>query len=105
MLFLDVCTQSSKAFRTLVTVHSTSPRTNPYIFACHNRFPARSFGKSVRGVPLQALEISSSAGQFDGKPYFKFVGNVHGDEPSGRWDGRESHGVGGKRVRLQSCGP
>ncbi|KAL3619793.1 suppressor of los1-1 [Castilleja foliolosa] len=41
-------------------------------------------GKSVLGVPLWALEISDLPGKIEAEPAFKFIGNVHGDEPVGR---------------------
>ncbi|XP_023728257.1 carboxypeptidase SOL1 [Lactuca sativa] len=43
-----------------------------------------SIGKSVLGVPLWVLEISNNPGKEEAKPAFKFIGNVHGDEPVGR---------------------
>ncbi|KAL6527222.1 suppressor of los1-1 [Orobanche gracilis] len=43
-----------------------------------------SIGKSVLGVPLWALEISDLPGKIEAEPAFKFIGNVHGDEPVGR---------------------
>nr|XP_043636786.1 carboxypeptidase SOL1 [Erigeron canadensis] len=43
-----------------------------------------SIGKSVLGVPLWAMEISNNPGKEEAKPAFKFIGNVHGDEPVGR---------------------
>ncbi|XP_076925436.1 carboxypeptidase SOL1-like [Bidens hawaiensis] len=43
-----------------------------------------SIGKSVFGVPLWAMEISNRPGKEEAKPAFKFIGNVHGDEPVGR---------------------
>ncbi|XVF39031.1 hypothetical protein PTKIN_Ptkin01aG0002900 [Pterospermum kingtungense] len=43
-----------------------------------------SIGKSVNGVPLWVIEISDKPGKEEPEPAFKFVGNVHGDEPVGR---------------------
>ncbi len=43
-----------------------------------------SVGKSVEGRDLWALEISSRPGLEQAKPSFKYVANMHGDEPSGR---------------------
>ncbi|XP_047976579.1 carboxypeptidase SOL1-like isoform X1 [Salvia hispanica] len=51
---------------------------------CPNISRIYSIGKSVHGVPLLAMEISDSPGNMDAKPAFKFVGNVHGNEPVGR---------------------
>ncbi|XP_021284296.1 carboxypeptidase SOL1 isoform X2 [Herrania umbratica] len=43
-----------------------------------------SIGTSVKGVPLWVIEISDKPGEEEPEPAFKFVGNVHGDEPVGR---------------------
>lgn len=43
-----------------------------------------SIGKSFLGVPLWVMEISNNPGKEEAKPAFKFIGNVHGDEPVGR---------------------
>ncbi|XP_038994472.1 carboxypeptidase SOL1-like isoform X3 [Hibiscus syriacus] len=43
-----------------------------------------SIGKSVQGFPLLVIEISDKPGKEEPEPAFKFVGNVHGDEPVGR---------------------
>ncbi|KAK8940068.1 hypothetical protein KSP40_PGU017872 [Platanthera guangdongensis] len=43
-----------------------------------------SIGKSVKGFPLLVIEISDRPGQEEAEPSFKFIGNIHGDEPVGR---------------------
>ncbi|XP_047266844.1 carboxypeptidase SOL1 isoform X2 [Capsicum annuum] len=43
-----------------------------------------SIGKSVLGVPLWVMEISDKPGKEEAEPAFKYIGNVHGDEPVGR---------------------
>ncbi|XP_077245775.1 carboxypeptidase D isoform X2 [Tasmannia lanceolata] len=43
-----------------------------------------SIGKSVKEVPLWVIEISDKPGHEEAEPAFKFLGNVHGDEPVGR---------------------
>ncbi|CAM0912700.1 unnamed protein product [Alopecurus aequalis] len=51
---------------------------------CANVSRIYSIGKSVNGSPLRAIEISDKPGQKEAEPAFKFIGNVHGDEPVGR---------------------
>lgn len=43
-----------------------------------------SIGKSVRGIPLWVIEISDMPRIEEAEPAFKFIGNMHGDEPVGR---------------------
>ncbi len=45
-----------------------------------------SIGKSAEGRELWALEIASSPGHEQAKPRAKYVANMHGDEPTGRYD-------------------
>lgn len=51
---------------------------------CSNISRIYSIGKSVLGVPLWVMEISDRPGKQEPEPAFKFIGNVHGDEPVGR---------------------
>ncbi|XP_073284773.1 carboxypeptidase SOL1 isoform X1 [Primulina huaijiensis] len=51
---------------------------------CSNISRIYSVGKSVLGVPLWVLEFSDRPGQREAEPAFKFIGNVHGNEPVGR---------------------
>ncbi|KAL2471684.1 carboxypeptidase D [Abeliophyllum distichum] len=51
---------------------------------CNNISRIYSIGKSVLGVPLWVMEISDRPGEKEAEPAFKFIGNVHGDEPVGR---------------------
>ena len=52
----------------------------------HNqhRSLARRWGKSTKGQDLLALELYAGGASEQHRPGFKYVGNLHGDEPSGR---------------------
>ncbi len=45
-----------------------------------------SIGKSGEGRDLWALEIATNPGLEQAKPRAKYVANMHGDEPSGRYE-------------------
>ncbi|KAK7391212.1 hypothetical protein VNO78_19624 [Psophocarpus tetragonolobus] len=51
---------------------------------CSNISRIYSIGKSVNGFPLWVIEISDKPGEEETEPAFKYIGNVHGDEPVGR---------------------
>ncbi|KAJ4701027.1 Carboxypeptidase SOL1 [Melia azedarach] len=51
---------------------------------CNNISRIYSIGRSVSGFPLWVIEISDKPGVEEPEPAFKFIGNVHGDEPVGR---------------------
>ncbi len=42
------------------------------------------WGYSVEGQELLALELYAGNTSIENRPAFKYVGNLHGDEPSGR---------------------
>lgn len=43
-----------------------------------------SLGTSVQGTTLWAVELANQSDTVQPKPNFKYVANMHGDEPSGR---------------------
>ncbi|CAL8464154.1 g3689 [Coccomyxa elongata] len=55
-----------------------------YVERCSAISRLFSIGRSVEGRDLWALEISNRPGLEQAKPSFKYVANMHGDEPSGR---------------------
>ncbi|KAF6253377.1 hypothetical protein COO60DRAFT_1286678 [Scenedesmus sp. NREL 46B-D3] len=55
-----------------------------FIHKCSHMSRKYSIGKSARGAELWVLEISDKPGVQEAEPHFKYVGNMHGNEPSGR---------------------
>ncbi|KAF5194662.1 Carboxypeptidase sol1 [Thalictrum thalictroides] len=55
-----------------------------FVRRCSSISRMYSIGKSVNGIPLWVMEISDKPGQVEAEPAFKYIGNVHGDEPVGR---------------------
>ncbi|CAA6671716.1 unnamed protein product [Spirodela intermedia] len=51
---------------------------------CGNISRTYSIGQSVNGFTLWVIEISDKPGIEEAEPAFKFIGNMHGDEPVGR---------------------
>lgn len=56
------------------------------MLCCYSACVSCSVGKSVLGQQLWVLEISDKPGQVEAKPNFLYIANMHGDEPSGRWE-------------------
>ena len=52
--------------------------------ACRGVSALGSIGRSHLGEEIPVLEISTSPGEAQAKPYVAFIGNMHGDEPVGR---------------------
>eukprot|EP00898_Chlorokybus_atmophyticus_P003374 jgi/Chlat1/4037/Chrsp26S04096 len=55
-----------------------------FVNKCSGIAKLTSIGKSVLGTDLWVLEISDEPGVEAAEPSFKWVANMHGDEPSGR---------------------
>lgn len=68
-----------------------------YVHRCAPIARKFSIGRSAAGRELWALEISNAPGTAEAEPNFKFVANMHGDEPSGRC----AHAAGRERGCLQ----
>lgn len=62
---------------------------NTLFHSLENRFPnlakVGSIGKSIQGRDLLYIQISTDVGKYvQGKPMFKYVANIHGNEAVGR---------------------
>ncbi|XP_062233628.1 carboxypeptidase SOL1 isoform X2 [Phragmites australis] len=72
----------------MVYGYMTNPELEVAVHAFGSRCPnisrIYSIGKSVNNFPLWVIEISDKPRQKEAEPAFKFIGNVHGDEPVGR---------------------
>lgn len=57
-----------------------------YVERCGSISRLQTYGASASGLPLNVLIVGSGAGQAapQAKPAFRYVGNMHGDEPTGR---------------------
>ena len=55
-----------------------------FVTRCGHISRLKSLGKTVKGFNIWALEISDKPGRSEPEPHIKIIGNVHGDEPSGR---------------------
>jgi hypothetical protein len=56
-----------------------------FVHRCAHIARKFSIGKSTGGLDIWVLEISDKPGTREPEPSYKFVGNMHGDEPVGRW--------------------
>lgn len=76
----------------LVTAAISGQKSNKELEAYLQDFSKRcssisnltTFGKSINGFPLYALEISDKPGKVEAEPNLKIVANIHGDETLGR---------------------
>eukprot|EP00887_Chlorella_sp_A99_P003980 scaffold11.g3980.t1 len=65
-------------------------RLQDYARRCSAIARLSTIGKSVEGrragahLPIWALELSDKPGTAEAEPHIKYIGNVHGDEPTGR---------------------
>jgi carboxypeptidase D len=55
-----------------------------FVTRCGSISRLKSIGKSTKGFNIWALEISDKPGRGEPEPHVKLVGNLHGDEPTGR---------------------
>eukprot|EP00002_Diphylleia_rotans_P034910 TRINITY_DN754_c0_g1_i1.p1 TRINITY_DN754_c0_g1~~TRINITY_DN754_c0_g1_i1.p1 ORF type:complete len:399 (+),score=64.82 TRINITY_DN754_c0_g1_i1:46-1242(+) len=59
-----------------------------FLQSIQNRYPTitklHTAGKSIQSREIWYLEISNKPGVLEKEPYFKYVGNMHGDETIGR---------------------
>lgn len=57
-----------------------------YARRCSSIAQTLSIGKSAEGRELWAIEIAATPGLEQAKPRAKYVANMHGDEPTGRYN-------------------
>lgn len=55
-----------------------------YSARCAHMARLSTIGHSVKGVPLQVLELSDKPGVAEPEPNFKLIAAMHGTEPGGR---------------------
>lgn len=72
---------SNSSFRSNIELEDSMKK---FAQRCHNIARLYSIGRSFLGFPLWVLEISDKPGEIEAEPAFKYVGNMHGDEPVGR---------------------
>lgn len=59
-------------------------RLNEFTERCAHISRTLAIGTSLEGNPIYALEITDKPGRVEAEPNVKIVGNLHGDEPTGR---------------------
>lgn len=72
---------SNSSFRSNIELEDSMKK---FAQRCNNIARLYSIGRSFLGFPLWVLEISDKPGEIEAEPAFKYVGNMHGDEPVGR---------------------
>ncbi|KAK9165723.1 hypothetical protein Scep_000914 [Stephania cephalantha] len=75
---------SAEMARGYMTNSDLEDAMKQFVTRCSHISRMYSIGKSVNGIPLWVMEISDKPGHREAEPAFKFIGNVHGDEPVGR---------------------
>lgn len=80
---IDLCSTLAALGKLCLVCVQTSFLHN-FTNRCSSMSRLLSIGKSVEGRELWALELSDKPGVEEPEPSFKYVANMHGDEPSGR---------------------
>ncbi|KAL6786083.1 hypothetical protein ACKKBG_A01330 [Auxenochlorella protothecoides x Auxenochlorella symbiontica] len=73
-----------RALAQYLTNEELSTYLQDYQRRCRDIAKLHVIGTSVQGRQLLALELAASPGSTNALPHFRYVGNLHGNEPTGR---------------------
>ncbi|KIZ04213.1 hypothetical protein MNEG_3740 [Monoraphidium neglectum] len=75
---------SDQLLKTYLSNEQLAAWIDEFVDKCSSISRKFSIGKSVQGLDLWGIELSDKPGVEEAEPKFKYIANMHGDEPSGR---------------------